>query len=110
MEPVFISVGMMVGALLLVAYYVQNGIGGMSMPMQTLGRFLLIKAPAGAVICLTTALAVAAGPGLALASLGWCSPGPSASWLDGMTGTRLPLIHSPASVGRTTTATGLRRP
>lgn len=49
MEPVFISVGMMVGALLLVAYYVQNGIGGMSMPMQTLGRFLLIKAPAGAV-------------------------------------------------------------
>ena len=49
MEPVFISVGVMVGALLLVAYYVQNGIGGMSQPLQTLGRFLLIKAPAGAV-------------------------------------------------------------
>ena len=49
MEPVFISVGLMVGALLLVAYYVQNGIGGMSAPLQTLGRFLLIKAPAGAV-------------------------------------------------------------
>ncbi|MBM72854.1 MAG: hypothetical protein CMB38_01115 [Euryarchaeota archaeon] len=49
MEPVFISVGLMVGTLLFVAYYVQNGIGGMSTPMQTLGRFLLIKAPAGAV-------------------------------------------------------------
>lgn len=49
MEPVFISVGLMVGALLFVAYYVQNGIGGMSTPLQTLGRFLLVKAPAGAI-------------------------------------------------------------
>ena len=49
MEPVFISVGVMVGALLLIAYYVQNGVGGMSQPLQTLGRFLLVKAPAGAV-------------------------------------------------------------
>ena len=49
MEPVFISVGVMVGALLLIAYYVQNGIGGMSTPMQALGSFLLVKAPAGAV-------------------------------------------------------------
>ena len=49
MEPVFISVGVMVGALLLIAYYVQNGAGGMSQPLQTLGRFLLVKAPAGAV-------------------------------------------------------------
>ena len=32
MEPVFISVGVMVGALLLIAFMVQNGVGGMSQP------------------------------------------------------------------------------
>ena len=48
MEPVFISVGVMVGALLLIAYYVQNGVGGMSQPLQT-GPFPARQGPAGAV-------------------------------------------------------------
>ena len=109
MEPVFISVGVMVGALLLIAYYVQNGVGGMSQPLQTLGRFLLVKAPAGAVDSLTTALAAVVARGPVSALRGWFSRGPSVSWAAGTTGTPPRSTLWPASVGPTTTAAGWRR-
>lgn len=49
MEPVFVSVALLVGAMFIVARWVQNGVGGMSSSLHALGHFLLVKAPAGAV-------------------------------------------------------------
>jgi len=49
MVSVFVSISVLLGAMYLVARWLQNGVGGMSPSLHALGRFLLVKAPAGAV-------------------------------------------------------------
>ena len=47
METVFITAGLLLVTLTLVANYMVQGIGGMASPLRQVGLFLLNKAPAG---------------------------------------------------------------
>ena len=49
MEPVFISAAILLTILLVVSYYVTNGIGTMGAPMRQFALFLMNKAPVGLV-------------------------------------------------------------
>ena len=49
MEPVFISAAILLTALLVVSYYVNNGVGTMGAPLRQLALFLMNKAPVGLV-------------------------------------------------------------
>ena len=49
MEPVFIASGILLVVLVIVSYYVTNGIGTMGAPMRQLALFLMNKAPVGLV-------------------------------------------------------------
>ena len=49
MEPVFISAAILLTILVIVSYYVTNGIGTMGAPMRQLALFLMNKAPVGLV-------------------------------------------------------------
>ena len=49
MEPVFISAAILLTILLIVSYYVTNGIGTMGAPMRQFALFLMNKAPVGLV-------------------------------------------------------------
>ncbi|MBT5026228.1 MAG: hypothetical protein HON05_05670, partial [Euryarchaeota archaeon] len=47
METVFITAGLLLATLIVVANYMVKGIGGMAKPLRQVGLFLLNKAPAG---------------------------------------------------------------
>ena len=49
MEPVFIASGILLVILVIVSYYVTNGIGTMGAPMRQFALFLMNKAPVGLV-------------------------------------------------------------
>ena len=49
MEPVFIASGILLVVLVIVSYYVTNGIGTMGAPMRQFALFLMNKAPVGLV-------------------------------------------------------------
>ena len=49
MEPVFISAAILLAALLVVSYYVTNGVGTMGTPLRQFALFLMNKAPVGLV-------------------------------------------------------------
>ena len=49
MEPVFISAAILLAILVIVSYYVTNGIGTMGAPMRQFALFLMNKAPVGLV-------------------------------------------------------------
>jgi hypothetical protein len=49
MEPIFISAGILLAALLVVSYYVTNGVGTMGVPLRQFALFLMNKAPVGLV-------------------------------------------------------------
>ena len=49
MEPVFIASGILLVLLVIVSYYVTNGIGTMGAPMRQFALFLMNKAPVGLV-------------------------------------------------------------
>ena len=49
MEPVFISAAILLTILVIVSYYVTNGIGTMGAPMRQFALFLMNKAPVGLV-------------------------------------------------------------
>ena len=49
MEPVFISAAILLAVLLVVSYYVNNGVGTMGAPLRQLALFLMNKAPVGLV-------------------------------------------------------------
>ena len=49
MEPVFIASGILLIVLVIVSYYVTNGIGTMGAPMRQFALFLMNKAPVGLV-------------------------------------------------------------
>ncbi len=49
MEPIFISAAILLAALLVVSYYVTNGVGTMGAPLRQFALFLLVKAPVGLV-------------------------------------------------------------
>jgi len=49
MEPVFIASGILLAILVIVSYYVTNGIGTMGAPMRQFALFLMNKAPVGLV-------------------------------------------------------------
>ena len=47
MEPVFISATILLATLLVVSYYVTNGVGTMGAPLRQFALFLMNKAPVG---------------------------------------------------------------
>ena len=49
MEPIFISAAILLAALLVVSYYVTNGVGTMGVPLRQFALFLMTKAPVGLV-------------------------------------------------------------
>ncbi len=49
MEPVFIASAILLSILIIVSYYVTNGIGTMGVPMRQFALFLMNKAPVGLV-------------------------------------------------------------
>ena len=49
MEPVFVASGILLAILVIVSYYVTNGIGTMGAPMRQFALFLMNKAPVGLV-------------------------------------------------------------
>mgnify|MGYP006206147457 FL=1 len=49
MEPVLVSAVILLTILVIVSYYVTNGIGTMGAPMRQLALFLMNKAPVGLV-------------------------------------------------------------
>ncbi|MEC7097738.1 MAG: hypothetical protein VXW70_05995 [Candidatus Thermoplasmatota archaeon] len=49
MEPVFVASGILLAILIIVSYYVTNGIGTMGAPMRQFALFLMNKAPVGLV-------------------------------------------------------------
>lgn len=49
MEPIFISAAILLASLLVVSYYVTNGVGTMGVPLRQFALFLMNKAPVGLV-------------------------------------------------------------
>ena len=49
MEPVLIASAILLSILIIVSYYVTNGIGTMGVPMRQFALFLMNKAPVGLV-------------------------------------------------------------
>lgn len=49
MEPIFISAAILLASLLIVSYYVTNGVGTMGVPLRQFALFLMNKAPVGLV-------------------------------------------------------------
>ena len=47
MEPVFISAAILLAAMLVVSYYVNNGVGTMGAPLRQRALFLMNKEPVG---------------------------------------------------------------